>query len=179
MQKQVFTGLIYTEFYTPCQHFRNLVSSWEVGKTTCVKQVVNKTNIMCTLFMHSISSKISCKKDKIYISPGQNETLVSCYSTENLAWNRRYCDVVMTLAARIQTSFWRRRVFVGATLTMVVLITSARGRVGGDRRGEGGGARGWIPVYGSLWWLFRQVVEKQRARRDVVLIWHYSEFPAL
>ena len=42
MQKQVFTGLIYTEFYTPCQHFRNLVSSWEVGKTTCVKQVVNK-----------------------------------------------------------------------------------------------------------------------------------------
>ena len=42
MQKQVFTGLIYTEFYTPCQHFRNLVSSWEVGKTTCVKQVVKK-----------------------------------------------------------------------------------------------------------------------------------------
>ena len=45
MQKQVFTGLIYTEFYTPCQHFRNLVSSWEVGKTTCVKQVVNKTRL--------------------------------------------------------------------------------------------------------------------------------------
>ena len=45
MQKQVFTGLIYTEFYTPCQHFRNLVSSWEVGKTTCVKQVVNNAPI--------------------------------------------------------------------------------------------------------------------------------------
>ena len=44
MQKQVFTGLIYTEFYTPCQHFRNLVSSWEVGKTTCVKQVVKNGN---------------------------------------------------------------------------------------------------------------------------------------
>ena len=45
MLKQVFTGLIYTEFYTPCQHFRNLVSSWEVGKTTCVKQVVNSVSV--------------------------------------------------------------------------------------------------------------------------------------
>ena len=47
MQKQVFTGLIYTEFYTPCQHFRNLVSSWEVGKTTCVKQVVKNVGGAC------------------------------------------------------------------------------------------------------------------------------------
>ena len=41
MQKQVFTGIIYSEFYTPCQNFRPLVSSWEVGITTC-EQVVNK-----------------------------------------------------------------------------------------------------------------------------------------
>ena len=50
MQKQVFTGLIYTEFYTPCQHFRNLVSSWEVGKTTCVKQVVKNGAILVFRF---------------------------------------------------------------------------------------------------------------------------------
>ena len=41
MQKQVFTGIIYPEFYTPCQNFRPLVSSWEVGITTC-EQVVKK-----------------------------------------------------------------------------------------------------------------------------------------
>ena len=41
MQKQVFTGIIYPEFYTRCQNFRTLVSSWEVGIIPCkILQVI-------------------------------------------------------------------------------------------------------------------------------------------
>ena len=43
MQKQVFTGIIYHEFYTRCQNFRLLVSSWEVGITPCESKWVNKS----------------------------------------------------------------------------------------------------------------------------------------
>ena len=46
MQKQVFTGIIYPEFYTRCQNFRPLVSSWEVGIITCkILQVIKNGSI--------------------------------------------------------------------------------------------------------------------------------------
>ena len=42
MQKQVFAGIIYPEFYTRCRNFWRLVSSWEVGITPCVSKWLKK-----------------------------------------------------------------------------------------------------------------------------------------
>ena len=55
MQKQVFTGIIYPEFYTRCQNFRPLVSSWEVGIITCkILQVINEMYFYQTT--HSVTT---------------------------------------------------------------------------------------------------------------------------
>ena len=81
MQKQVFTGLIYTEFYTPCQHFRNLVSSWEVGKTTCVKQVVNNSDVeYCKLRLYVNAAQHS--NDGATVAAKLSNRGVTCCTTQ-------------------------------------------------------------------------------------------------